>query len=175
MREAVDFLAFMAQWGIWDIMGLVIALIPSVLILIYLFPRRAIENLYIDTKVGSVNQVYSQVVAVELRNHTNDPLYVLSRGFRFGGTIRPSPHGAKDAATGVYEVKFQGRTPGLLSDIDVLVRPNQVVTTWIPVDPNQSGQSLSDALRDRCVGTLRLKVQKISSRPHPFSTLNIPV
>ncbi len=165
----------MAQWGIWDILGLLIALIPSVLVLIYLFPRKAVDNLYIDTKIISVNSTYPKVVAVELRNHKNEPLYILAQGFEFGSSIRPSPHGAKDAATGVYEIKFEGREPGLLSEIDTLVRPNQIITTWIPIDPQQSDQSLLDALRNRTVGHLRLKLQRISSRPHPPTKLNIPV
>jgi hypothetical protein len=169
------FFQFMAQWGIWDIIGLLITLIPSVLILIYLFPRKAVDNLYVDTKIASVNQTYPKVIAVELRNHTNEPLYILSQGFMFSPSIRPSPHGAKDAATGVYEIKFEGRQPGLLSEIDTLVRPNQVVTTWIPVDPQQSDESLGEALRDRRVGNLRLKLQKISTRPHPFTKLKIPI
>jgi len=103
--------------------------------------------LYIDTKMGTVpNTVYSKVIVVELRNHTNEPIYVLSQGFSFGPSIRPSPHGAKNAATGVYEIKFEGREKGCLSDIDMLIRPNQIVTTWIPIDPNQSDESLSEAL-----------------------------
>ena len=172
----MSFFQFMAEWGVWDIIGLFVALVPTVLVLVYLFPRKAIDNLYIDTKIGSVpNTVYSKVIRVELRNHTNEPIYVLSQGFIFGTTVRPSPHGSKNAATGVYEIKFEGRENGCLSEIDTLVRPNQIVTTWIPVDPNQSDKSLSKTLQNRDVGTLRLKMQKVSSRPHPFATLKIPV
>jgi hypothetical protein len=166
----------MAEWGVWDMIGLFVALVPAALVLIYLFPRKAIDNLYIDTKIGSVpNTVYSKVIVVELRNHTNEPIYVLSQGFVFGSIIRPSPYGAKNAATGVYEIKFEGRDAGRLSDIDTLIRPTQIITTWIPVDPNQSDELLSEALTNRNAGHLRLKMQKISSRPHPFTTLKIPV
>lgn len=172
----MPFFRFMAEWGVWDIIGLFVALVPAVLVFIYLFPRKAIDNLYIDTKIGSVpNTVYSKIILVELRNHTNEPIYILSLGFSFGSAIYPSPHGAKNAATGVYEIKFEGRENGRLSEIDTLIRPNQVVITWIPVDPNQSDESLSKALSNRTVGYLRLKMQKISSRPHPFTTLKIPV
>lgn len=171
----MGFFQFMADWGIWDIIGLIVALIPSVLVVIYLFPRKTIENFYIDTKIASVNPTYPKVVAVELRNHTKDPIYLISQGFIFSDTIQPSPHGAKDAATGVYEIKFEGRQAGILSEIDTLVRPNQVVSTWIPVDPAISNQSLTDALINRNVGILRLKCQRISSRPHRFRKLKIPV
>lgn len=171
----VAFFKFMAEWGAWDILGLLVAIVPAALVLIYLFPRRAIDNLYVDTKVESVNLTYPIVVSVELRNHTNEPLYVLSQGFVFGSAIRSSPYGAKDAATGVYEVKFEGRQQGILSDIDVLVRPNQVIKTWIPVHPDHSPESIADALTAHRVGHLRLKVQKISARPHPFTLLKIPV
>jgi len=169
------FLQFMATWGIWDIIGLIVALIPSVLVIIYLFPRKTIENFYIDTKITSVNPTYPKVVVVELRNHTNDPIYIIAQGFSFGNIIQPSPHGAKDAATGVYEIKFEGRQSGILSEIDTLVRPNQVISTWIPVEPSVSNQSLSDALKKRSVGILRLKCQLISSRPHRFMKLKIHV
>lgn len=172
----MGFFQFMADWGVWDIIGLIVALIPSVLVVIYLFPRKRIRNLYIDTKiVESWNPTYPKVVSVEIRNHTNDPIYIISQGFTFGDTIQPSPRGAKDAATGVYEIKFEGRQTGVLSDIDSLVRPNQVISTWIPVDPSVSNQLLSDALRNRSVGILRLKCQLISSRPYRFTKLKIPV
>lgn len=168
-------LQFMAQWGVWDILGLLVTLVPSILVLVYLFPRKAIDNFYIDTKLASVSEAYPKVIAVELRNHTNEPIYVLSQGFLFGNTVLPSPYGAKDAATGVCEIKFEGRQKGLLSEIDTLVRPNQVIATWIPVHPNQSDESLSAALNRQAVGFLRLKCQRISSRPHPFTKLSIPV
>jgi hypothetical protein len=171
-----SFFKFMAEWAVWDIIGLFVAAVPAVLVFVYLFPRKAIDNLYIDTNLASVpNTVYSKVIVVELRNHTNEPLYVLSLGFTFGPAVRPSPYGAKNAATGVFEIKFEGREGGRLSEIDTLIRPNQVITTWIPVDPSQTDESLSEALSKRSVGYLRLKLQKISSRPHPFTTLKIPV
>jgi len=171
----MEFFKFMANWGIWDILGLIVALVPSVLVLIYLFPRKKIDSFYIDTKIASVNQTYPKVVSVEIRNHTNDPVYIFSQGFVFGDKIQPSPHGAKNAATDVYEIKFEGRQTGILSEIDALVRPNQVISTWIPVEPSVSDQSLSDALSNRSVGTLRLKCQLISSRPYRFIKLKIPV
>ena len=171
-----SFFKFMAEWAVWDIIGLFVAAVPAVLVFVYLFPRKAIDNLYIDTKLATVpNTVYSKVIVVELRNHTNEPLYVLSLGFTFGPAVQPSPYGAKNAATGVFEIKFEGREDGRLSEIDTLIRPNQVITTWIPVDPSQTDESLSEALSKRSVGYLRLKLQKISSRPHPFTTLKIPV
>lgn len=165
----------MAQWGIWEILGLLVALVPSILVLRYLFPWKAIDSFYIDTKMGKINQTYPKVILVELRNHTNDPIYVFSRGFSFGSEIQACPHGAKNAATGVYEIKFEGREQGHLSEIDTLVRPNQVVTTWIPVDPAESDDDVINSLKKRKVGTLRLNCQKISSRPHPYTKLNIPV
>ena len=166
---------FMAHWGIWDILSLILTFVPSLLILIYLFPRKRIDNLYIDTKIRCINQTYSKVISVELRNHTNEPLYILSQGFVFGSSIRPSPHGAKDAATGVYEIKFMGRESNILSEIDTIVRPNQIVTTWIPVDPEHTDKSINEALQNHSVGNLRLKIQKISNRPHPMTKLKIPV
>lgn len=75
----MGFFEFMANWGIWDIVGLIVALIPSVLVITYLFPRETIGNFYIDTKIASVNPTYPKVVAVELRNHTNNPTYHFSR------------------------------------------------------------------------------------------------
>ncbi len=171
----MSFFKFMAQWGVWDIVAILLSLTPTILVLIYILPRKAVDNLYIDTKLDSVNQTYSKVIRVELRNHTNELLYILSQGFVFGPYIRPSPHGAKDAATGVFEIKFEGRKPGVLSEIDTLLRPNQVVTTWIPVDPKQSDESLTEALRNRYVGHLRFKLHKISDRPHPFKKLKVPV
>ena len=85
----------------------------------------------------------------------------------------PSPLAAKDAATGNYEIKFSGRQPDL-TEIDALIRPTQNLITCIPVDPNQSDQSLSEALRDHKVGTCQLEVQRVSSRRHRLIKLKIP-
>jgi len=171
----MDFFEFMAKWGIWDIAGLLIALVPAALLFYCLFPRKSIANLYIDTRIESANATYKKVIEVELRNHTNEVIYVLSQGFTFGSSVRPSPHGAKNAATSVYEIKFEGRNKGILSEIDTIIRPNQIIKTWIPVDPNQENEVLSESLEKKDVGTLRLKVQNISSRPHRFTALRLKV
>lgn len=171
----MTFFKFIADWGLWDIIGLLGAAIPTVIVLCYLFPRKSIRNLYIDTRRDSINQRYPKVVRIDLRNHTNQPLYVLSEGFRFGNVIAASPHAAKDTATQVCEVKFVGRQPGVLTEIDTLVRPNEIVSTWVPVDPNHSDQHIDDAIGNRTVGTLRLKCQKVSDRRHAPVRLRILV
>jgi hypothetical protein len=150
-----------------------IALIPSVFVVRYFWPRKSLKNLYVDAAVGHVNESFPIVVSITLNNHTNAPLYVLSEGFKFGSAIRGSPIAAKDAATEVLEIKFEGRETGSLSDIDTLIRPNQKVASWIPVDPEHSEESIKDALRERRVGVLRLRVQMVSTRPHPFMPLKI--
>jgi hypothetical protein len=159
-----------------DFIRLLITLSPWVLVLYYLFPRKAIDNLYIDTKLSSTTSTdYPKVILVQLKNHTNTPIYVLSQGFTFGSIVHPSPNGAKNASTEVYEIKFHRSENRQLTEIDTLIRPNEAIQTMILVDPNQSDELLSKALTDRNVGQLRLKVQKISSRPHPFTTLKVPV
>jgi hypothetical protein len=90
-RITVGFFKFMAEWGIWGILGLLVAWIPSVLVFIYFFPRKAINDFYIDTKIASGNETYSRVVSVELRNNTNETLYILSEGVVFGDAVLPSP------------------------------------------------------------------------------------
>jgi hypothetical protein len=175
MASFLKFLKFMVEWGLWEILSLFVALGPLTLILVYLFPRKAIKNLYIDAKVGAAES-FPRVVVIELRNHTNAPLYVLSEGFKFGSSIRPSPLAAKDVATGLIEIKFEGRQSGYLSEIDVLIRPNQIVNTWIPVHPDHSPADVIEGLQHSGeIGELRLKVQKISTRPHPFTALKIPI
>jgi hypothetical protein len=137
-----SFFKFMAEWGLWEIINLIIVLIPSVLVVTYLFPRKAIKNFYVDAQAATWNEPFSRLVRLELRNHTNEPLYVLSEGFKFGSTIRPLPFAAKDAATGIVEVKFEGRERGDLTEIDALVRSNQKIATWIPVHPDESLESI---------------------------------
>jgi hypothetical protein len=165
----------MADWGIWDIIGLVGAIIPSAILVAYLFPRKAIRNLYIDAKRSWVNQTYPKVVAIEISNHTNEPLYIVSDGFTFTGSVKPSPHGKKNASTEGYEVKFEGRETGLLSEIDTLIRPNQTITTRVPVDPGQPDHDIDAAFAKQSVGTLRLRVQSISGRRNVLVRLNVPV
>ncbi|MFH1999244.1 MAG: hypothetical protein ABIK28_06165 [Planctomycetota bacterium] len=171
----MEFWRFMATWGIWDIIGLIAALIPIIMVIRYIFPRKAVTNLYIDTKRDSINQGYPKVVRITFRNHTNEPLYVLSEGFTFGSAIRRSPNAARNAATSVCEVKFEGRQHGLLSEIDTLVRPGQEVSTWVPVDPQHSDQEVDSAIENHSVGTLRLKCQKVTGRREAPIRMKIPV
>jgi len=169
------FWQFMANWGIWDIIGLAAAAIPTIMVLCYIFPRKAITNLYIDTERDSINQGYPKVVRIKFRNHTNEPLYVLSEGFTFGSVLHASPNAAQNAATAVCEVKFEGRQQGILSEIDTLVRPGQEVSTWVPVDPAHSDQVVDDAIQSRSVGTLRLKCQRLTGRRDAPVRLRVPV
>jgi len=169
-----SFLKFMVEWGVWDIISFCFTLVPLALIVFYLFPRNSVTNFYVHSRLALHDQ-FSKVVAVQLTNHTNAPLYVLSEGFKFGSAIRPFPDAAKDSATDVYEVKFAGRQPGVLSEIDVLVRPNEAVATWIPVHPDEPPESIQKSLDQHQVGHLRLKVQRVSTRPHPFTRLTIKI
>jgi len=169
------FWKFMSLWGIWDIIGLIAALIPTVMVLRYLFPRKAITNLYIDTERDSINSWYPTVVRIKLTNHTNEPLYVLSEGFTFGSIISASPNVAQNAATAVCELKFEGRQHNILSEIDTLVRPGQEISTWIPIDPAHSDQEIDSAIQVRRVGTLRLKCQSLTGRRDAPIRLKIPV
>jgi hypothetical protein len=165
----------MANWGIWDIAGLFITIFPVIFLIIYLFPRRQIKNLYIDTSLGSINNRYSKVVFIELRNHTNTPIYLLSEGFKFGPTIKSSPFGAKNANTDVYEVKFEGRERGMLTEIDTLIRPNQKISTWIPVHNDESSDNVKRAIESKSVGILMFKALKIQTGRDAFVPLKIKI
>jgi hypothetical protein len=169
------FFKFMADWGIWDIIQTLIAIAGGIAVLFYLFPRRSIENFYINATRGSEAPPYTKVIRIEMQNLTNEPLYVLSRGFRFGNVIHPSPLAAIDHATQTCEVKFPGPQPGNLTEIDTLVRHGQPVSTWVPVDPNHADDIIDAALQNRSVGTLRLTCRRQSGRTSAQRMLHIPV
>jgi hypothetical protein len=171
----MEFMKFMAEWGIWDIIGLIGGAVPTILLLCYIFPRKAITNFYIDTRRDSINQGYPKVVRIKMRNLTNEPIYFLSEGFKFGSIISASPNAAKNAATKICEVKFEGRQQNLLSEIDTLIRPNQEVSTWVPVNPIHSDQDIDAAIQSRSVGSLRLKCQRMSGRRNAPIRLKISV
>jgi hypothetical protein len=170
----MSFFKFMADWGIWDVIQTALAIGGGFAILFYLFPRRSIENFYIDATRGAGDPPYAKVIRIEMRNLTNEPLYVLSRGFRFGESIRASPLAAIDHYTQTCEVKFPGPQPGDLTEIDTLVRHGQPVSTWVPVDPNHADDIIDEALQNRRVGTLRLTCRRQSGRASAV-LLNIPV
>jgi hypothetical protein len=169
------FFRFMAHWGIWGMMGFVGGLIPTLAVLFYLFPRKAIKNFYISTFRAAANPPYSKVMVIEMRNLTNAPLYVLSEGFRFGNVIHASPHAAINVATQICEAKFPGPPfpPGDLTEIDTLVRHNQPVSTWVPIDPNHTDDEIDAAIQNRSVGVLHLKCLRLSSRRQALITLRI--
>ena len=100
---------------------------------------------------------------------------MLSRGFRFGNVIHPSPLAAIDHFTQTCEVKFPGPQPGNLTEIDTLVRHGQPVSTWVPVDPNDADDTIDAALRNRSVGTLRVTCRRQSGRTSAQRMLHIPV
>ena len=120
-----DFFKFMAEWGVWDVFQTLITIVGGIVVFFYLFPRRSIENFYIDA-TRAANPPYPKVIRIEMRNLTNEPLYVLSRGFRFGDVIHASPLAAIDHATQTCEVKFPGPQPDNLTEIDTLVRHEDV-------------------------------------------------
>jgi len=165
----------MAQWGIWDIIGLMIIVIPSIFLTAYLFPKRSIKNFYIDTEQGVVNQRYPKVAVVKMTNHTNQPIYIISEGFDFRSSIKPSPYGAKDATTGIYEIKFEGREKGVLSEIDTLIRPGQIISTWIPLNSNHSEEEINKALKEKKIGVLKLKCLRITDKRQTFVTLKLKI
>ena len=170
----MSFFKFMAEWGIWDIFQTLVTIIAGVVALFYLFPRRSIENFYVDATKGAAEPPYSKIIRIEMRNLTNEPLYVLSRGFRFGNVIHASPLAAIDHATQTCEVKFPG-PGGNLTEIDTLVRHGQPISTWVPVDPNHADDIIDAALQNRSVGTLRLTCRRQSGRTSAVRMLTIPV
>jgi len=174
LAYVMSFFKFMADWGIWDVIQTAIALGGVLAILFYLFPRRSIENFYIDATRSGGDPPYPKVIRIEMRNLTNEPLYVLSRGFRFGDVIHASPLAAIDHATQTCEVKFPG-PQGHLTEIDTLVRHGQPVSTLVPVDPNHADEIIDAALQNRSVGILRLTCRRQSGRTSAVRMLNIPV
>jgi len=170
----VTFFKFMNDWGVWDVIQIVLLLIGGVVALFYLFPRKSIQNFYINATRDAASPPYTKVINIEMRNLTNEPLYVLSRGFRFGDIIHAFPLAAIDHYTQTCEVKFSGPQPGILTEIDTLVRHGQPVSTWVPVDPNHADDIIDQALQNRRVGTLRLTCRRQSGRASAVM-LNIPV
>jgi hypothetical protein len=112
---------------------------------------------------------------IKTRSHTNEPIYLLSEGFHFGNKLRASPSAAQNVSTRNYEIKFSGQASGVLAEIDVLVRPRDIVKTFIPVDPSHTDAEIEDAIRDQSVGTLRLKCGRISRRSHALIPLRVRV
>lgn len=170
-----NFFKFMADWGLWDIIGLFITLFPVIFLVIYLFPRKQIKNLYIDTKLWSANPPYNKIILIELRNHTNTPIYLLSEGFKFGSRIRPSPSGAKDVNTGTYEIKFGGRVENELTEIDTIIRPNQTISTWVPIEDSEPSDKIEEAIASKSIGILTLKALRIQTGRDNFVLLKIKV
>lgn len=169
------FFKFMADWAIWDIIGLILVFIPSIFLLIYLFPRKQIKNLYIDAFPDQINNRYKKVIRIMLTNHTNIPIYLFSEGFTFSGSVTPSPYGAKNHNTEEYEAKFEGRIPNELSEIDTLIRPNQKISTWVPVSNEETNDNICNALKNKNVGFLKLKALKIKNGRDPFVSLTIKI
>jgi hypothetical protein len=102
-------------------------------------------------------------------------LYLVSEGFVFGSLIRASPHAAKHAVDRIYEVKFQGKESSSLTEVDMLLRPRESAWTWIPIDTSQEDNDIDAAIRNRAVGTLRLKCQRLTGKRHGAIQLRIPI
>ncbi len=171
-----NLLQFMAIWAVWDMISIVLLVFSSISIVWYLWPRKKIKNVYIDVKAITTNDsTYKKIIVIEIKNLSNNAVYLESLGFKFDKVILPHPNGAKDHNTNIYEVKFEGRITGELSDIDTLVRAKQKVSTWIPVNDSTDMSVLSKAISNKQVGKLRLKFALISSKPTKLFRINIKV
>ena len=171
------FFKFMAEYGIWDIAGLFIAIIPFIVILWYFFPKKSMKGLNIHTSRDAINATYPKVVRITITNTEDEPVYIKSEGFKFGNNILPSPNGARNVETDIYEVKFDGRNqPGILTEFDFLVRRGDPpVSTWVPVEPNQTDANIDAAIRAKQVGSLNLKCQRISARRNKRYSLALSI
>ena len=165
----------MAEWGVWDVFQTLITIVGGIVVLLLSVSAQINRELLHRRNKKRGEPAIPKVIRIEMRNLTNEPLYVLSRGFRFGDVIHASPLAAIDHATQTCEVKFPGPQPDNLTEIDTLVRHGQPVSTWVPVDPNHADDVIDAALQNRTVGVLRLTCRRQSGRMSSVRLLSIPV
>jgi len=70
-----------------------------------------------------------------------------------------------DKITGKIEIKFPTPDKTEMNEIDYLIRHKENITTWIPLDPNQSYEEIEKTLKNSYIGKFYGSYIWISDNP----------
>ena len=155
------FLLDASKYGIWDIISVVVLLFSIVMAIRYLlFPLYKVTHLNFHVTHTRDNTEYPSKLNFEIRNFTNKSI-VLSNTYFKPNRLKPDPNGRGDTALNRIEIKF----PPNWNSMDCFLIHGQIISTWFPIDPNQTNDEIQVILNDKTAGGFYCKCTFITKKP----------
>ncbi len=152
------------EYGVWGAVSTVILIFSFVLgVKVIFFPKKRVPhlNFRIHQSRGQPSDEYPLKINIEISNRTGEPC-LLSHAFAMLKDLKAHATAGGDSSSGQLEIKFP-RHGGGLSEIDYFFRANDVVSTWIPLDPAQTDDEVGNALADGSAGTFECTCTTLGS------------
>src|SRR3972149_482700 len=151
--------------GIWNLLTFLSILFSSLLAYRYLFySKRNIQNLNFNKFIFRDNSNYPLKIIIEIRNYTGKSVVIKDTYFILK-KFKPDPKASMDKITGKIEIKFPTPDKTEMNEIDYFIPHNENITTWIPLDPNQSYEEIEKTLKNSYIGKFYGSYIWISDNP----------
>ncbi len=138
-----EFLTEINTLGIWGMINTSIVIGGAILGILFLFLRKKRVrdlNFYI-TWIRNPDNRFPLVLHFEIRNLSQHMIVINSPYFKFG-KLKPGPYAHCDSVSGEYEIKFKRDESQLDSEIACLLRHRDIVSSYVPLDENQTDEDL---------------------------------
>lgn len=161
----LDSLKWANDHGLWELAQTVVlggsAIVGAKLLF---FPKTRVRHLNFSTRIRADDGEFPLRLDLEIRNLTGHTAVVSNAWFEFS-KLRPDPRAQGDTPSGEFEVKFPGRDPLHLTEVEYLVRTKESLFTYIPLDPSHSVQEAESMLAAHRVGRITCTVTWLLERP----------
>lgn len=160
-----DILKCANQYDLWNMLTFFIILPTSIIGIYYLvYGKRYIKNLNFMLNIHRDNSNYPFKIIVEIRNYTGKSVVISEPYFRYN-KAKPDPKATGDIITKNYEIKFPNITGKFLTEIDYLIRHKENISTFIPLDPNQTEDEIKKLMDKSQIGSFHCECTWILKRP----------
>ncbi len=152
--------------GLWDMLSTFILLLGSIAgFLIFIRHKRRIRDLnFYVTWRRDTKERFPLVLHFEIRN-LSQSIIVLNSPFLKFDSFKPGPYAHCDSISGEYEIKFRRIETQEESEVACLLRHRETVTSYIPLDENQTDEELMKLSNQGKVGTLYCDVIVLERKP----------
>lgn len=159
-------LVFLNSLGFWEMLNSFIVIAGIVFGSVYFLRNKRVPmlNIFTSHTQRSEGQNYTSLVNIEFRNFTGSSIAICNPYFKYK-RLRPDPAAHRDSYSGEAEVKFKSANGNGLTEIETFLRHKENTATWIPVDPEHSGEDIKSALDNKRAGVLYFTCVWITEKP----------
>jgi hypothetical protein len=112
---------------------------------------------------------FAKILHIEIRNLDESPV-VVSSSYFVPDKIKMHPNAHRDSITRQYEIKYRLSEFDVHSQVTVLLRHRDIVTSYVPISTSQSEESLDQLSRSRQIGTLHCLITEFREKERPKTT-----